>query len=77
MKVRLAQHAFPDRPDWPIIKDDVPLGTEYEVIGFHADLTLQNIGTGETRDVDCFHVIGNGSEGWLPCVCFELAKETA
>lgn len=70
MKVRLARYALPDRPDWPLINESVPLGTEYEVLGYRADMEVVNPTHGRLR-CPCFYLDGNGSVGFLPAGCFE------
>lgn len=72
MIVKLIRHSFPDRPQWIIIDEDIPLGTEYEVFGYDADMMISSCSMHEVRPVDCFFVqrIDNKERGWLPCICF-------
>ena len=73
MRVKLSRHALEDRPDWIIIDQTIPLGTEYDVLGFDDALTLKNPLYG-TRSVKCYLVIreGGGPAGWLPAGCFDV-----
>lgn len=74
MKVKLVRHTFPDRPDWVLIEESVPLGTIYEVIGYDAEVSIYNQELKETRKQDHYIVIGNGDKGYLPTCVFEVVK---
>lgn len=74
MFVKLVRHSLPDRPDWIIIDESVPLGTRYEVMGFASidtGLILMNELTKEKRPVEDYLLKGNNSMGYLPTGCFE------
>lgn len=75
MIVQLVRHSFPDRPDWLIVDESVPLGTRYEVIGYNRDMTILNATLKEAREIDAYLLAGNGGVGWLPTICFEPIKE--
>ena len=72
MKVKLQRHGFIDKQDWILVFEDIPLGTEYEVLELHQNVTIQNILTGEVKQIDCYLVDGNGGMGLLPCEIFEI-----
>lgn len=71
MLVKLVRHTFPDRPDWIIVEESVPIGTIYEVLGYDRDFLIINEELREARPVGAFLLKGNDSMGWLPSVCFE------
>jgi hypothetical protein len=75
MKVRLVRYTFPDRPDWEIIEQKVPLGTVYEVFGYDRNFFIVNEALQEVRPIDAYYLIGNNHRGWLPTVCFETVHE--
>lgn len=70
MKVRLVRHTFIDEPDWEVVSESVPLGTEYEVLGYQR-MTIINLDTKRHKVVPCYLIRGNGSEGWMPTDCLE------
>jgi hypothetical protein len=74
MKVELVRHSFPDRPDWILINETVPLGTRYEVLGYDSRYTIENLLFHEKRNIEVYLLRENGHEGWLPKVCFEPVK---
>lgn len=73
MKVKLVRYSFPDKPEWEIIRDTVPLGTIYEVLAHHSGIVVMNEEFG-TREIDCYEVEGNGSTGLLPTCVFEIVE---
>ena len=75
MIVKLIRHNFPDRPDWLIIEETVPLGTRYEVIGYDRELMISNSLLKEVRAIEAYLVSGNNGMGWLPTICFETVRE--
>lgn len=78
MRVRLARYNFPDNPEWIIMSETIPLGTEYEVVGYRAEnegFTITNLYTKEQKPVACYLLKGNGDTGWLPTCCFEPIEE--
>lgn len=70
MRVTLVRHTFIDDPSWEIVDKSVPIGTEYEVIGFDR-LTILNLDTKKHRVVECYLVIGHGDTGFLPVDLFK------
>lgn len=74
MLVKLVRHTFPDRPDWAVIDESVPLGTVYEVIGYDRDFVIINEELHEIRPVGAFLLLGRSGTGWLPTVCFERVE---
>ena len=75
MIVKLQRRTFLDDPDWILVFDEVPLGTEYEVIGFDR-LTILNLDTKKHRVVECYLVIGHGDIGYLPVDLFKTDEHT-
>jgi hypothetical protein len=75
MLVKLVRHAFPDRPDWTIIDESVPLGKIYEVIGYDREFIIVNEQLRAVRPVGAFLLKDDKETGWLPCVCFERITE--
>ncbi len=75
MTVQLIRRNFPDRPDWPVVGENVPIGTRYEVLGYERGMSILNLISGEMRDVECYFLLGNNGTGWMPTVCFEVVKE--
>jgi len=71
MKVKLIRHTFPDDTAWIIIDETVPLGTEYEVMGYDRDMVMVDGYTGRMKHVECFLLAGNGDVGFLPTCLFE------
>lgn len=74
MFVQLVRHSFPDRPDWILISEHVPLGTRYEVMAYNRDIEIYNSVLKETRNIEVYFVKGNGNSGWLPKICFETIE---
>lgn len=70
MRVKLVSHVLSDDPEWEIIDKSVPIGTEYEVLGFE-HMALINLESGKRRTVQCFLLRGHGSTGYMPTDCFE------
>lgn len=54
-----------DRPDWQILRDEIPIGTKYIVVGEPIELKLKNDELNEERQVMCYYVIGNGKRGYM------------
>lgn len=75
MKVRLINHSFPDDPSWILVKEDVPIGTVYEVIGYERQMIVCSLITGKQRKVETFLCQGNGSTGYIPTNCLEVVNE--
>ena len=65
---------MPNRPDWPIVEESVPLGTVYEVMGYHREAVIFNSELNEAMFTDTYFLVGNGSAGWMPTICFEVTK---
>jgi len=75
MQVKLVRHTFPDRPDWIIIDESIPLGKIYEVLGYDRQFIIINTQLNIARPVGAFLLRDSNEEGWLPCVCFEKVDE--
>jgi hypothetical protein len=75
MMVKLVRHTFPDRPDWTIIDESIPLGKIYEVRGYDSEFIILNHELQEVRPVGAFLLRDSKEEGWLPCVCFEKVDD--
>jgi hypothetical protein len=75
MLVKLVRHTFPDRPDWVLIEESVPIGTIYEVYGFDRDFVIMNHLLKEARPISAFLLKRNDEMGWLPTVCFERIED--
>ncbi len=75
MLVKLVRHTFPDRPDWIIIEESIPLGKLYEVIGYDSEFIMLNHELREARPVGAFLLKDEKETGWLPCVCFEKVDD--
>jgi hypothetical protein len=75
MKVKLIRHTFPDDKEWIIVDETVPLGTEYEVMGYDRDMIIANGYTGQMKHVECYLLAGNGDVGFLPTCLFEAVHE--
>jgi hypothetical protein len=75
MMVKLVRYSFPDRPDWTIIDESVPLGKIYEVIGYDREFIIVNEQLRAVRPVGAFLLKDDKETGWLPCVCFERITE--
>lgn len=73
--VKLISHTFPDDPNWIIVEKHVPLGTTYEVFGYHRDGHIANDELGKIRKTDLYLLSGNNGFGWLPTACFEFVQE--
>jgi hypothetical protein len=74
MKVKLVRHHLKDDPTWDVIEESVPLGTQYEVIGYESKGFILANGN-RMCEVECFLVMGNGSSGWLPTCLFEAVED--
>lgn len=74
MLVKLVRHTFPDRPDWVIIEESVPIGTVYEVLGYDRDFVIINEQLHEIRPIGAFLVKREDEAGWLPAICFERVE---
>ena len=74
MMVKLVRHTFPDRPDWVIIEESVPLGTVYEVLGYDRDFLIVNEELREIRPIGAFLLSRDNEMGWLPSICFERVE---
>lgn len=74
MKVELVSRIFPDDPNWPIIKEEVPLGTQYELLGYDREMKIINSETKAIKTIEAYFLEGNGSRGWLPAICFKIIK---
>ncbi len=68
----LKRHTFKDRPDWVVVNESVPLGTEYQIFGLKADIYIKRLDTGEERQVLCYLVTreGDNHPGYIPCDVF-------
>ena len=75
MVVKLIRYNLKDAPEWFVINETVPLGTLYEVMGYHKDATMVNLEQGFIKKIDLYLLRGNGGEGWLPAECFEIIPE--
>lgn len=75
MLVKLVRHSFPDRPDWIIIEESIPLGKIYEVRGYDSEFIILNSQLREVRPIGAFLLRDDKEEGWLPCVCFEKVDD--
>ena len=75
MKVKLIRHTFPDDESWEVVDIVVPLGTEYEVVGYDRDMVMVDSFTGKMKTVECFLLSGNGDVGFLPTCLFEAVGE--
>jgi hypothetical protein len=74
MFVQLIRHTFPDAPDWEVVDTTVPLGTQYEVLGYDRDMVMFDALTGRSKHVECFLLSGNGDVGFLPTCLFEAVE---
>lgn len=75
MKVKLIRHSLPDRPDWVIMDESVPLGTEYEVLGYESRMELHSSELNESRIIEAYFLDGNGDKGFMPAGLFERIEE--
>ena len=75
MKVKLIRHTFPDDESWEVVDTMVPVGTEYEVMGYDRDMVMVDAYTGKMKTVECFLLAGNGDVGFLPTCLFEAVGE--
>lgn len=75
MLVKLVRHTFPDRPDWVLIEESVPVGTVYEVHGYDRDFVVLNEQLREARPISAYLLKRDDEMGWLPTVCFEMVYE--
>lgn len=77
MKLKLARHTFPDDNEWVIVTENVPIGTEYEMIGYEQEITIYNVQTNKIRQVDCYLVrrLDDLNEGYIPCCVLEVIDE--
>jgi hypothetical protein len=71
----LLRRTFKDRPDWVLINEDVPLGTNYQIYAFRPEgITIINIETKEERPVMCYLArrmdIPDDLPGYLPVDVF-------
>jgi hypothetical protein len=72
MKVELVSHSFPDRPDWILVNEEIPLGTQYELLGYERNATVVNMTTSEARKIELYLLEGRESIGWIPAICFRI-----
>ncbi len=76
MIVKLARYTFPDDPNWEVMKSHIPLGTEYEVLGFVARMDMLDLDRGRLRFEDCYLVRRVDKTdimpGFVPVVVFEV-----
>lgn len=72
MFVKLVRHTMPGRPEWPIIQENVPIGTVYEVMGYQRESVLYNTELNEFVLVPTYFLMGNKDTGWMPACCFEV-----
>ena len=77
-KLTLVRHAHPDVPDWIIVEEGVPLGTEYMLLGYAVDLELSDPYFG-TVITDAYFVCRSerrtGDEpGYLPTFLFRVKE---
>lgn len=70
MIVTLKRRVLPEDPSIQWIKEEVPLGREYEVIGFYRQLCCHDLITGKHQHLDCYLVTGHGSTGYMPVALF-------
>lgn len=75
MVVQLVRHHVPNRPDWIVVSEKIPIGTKYEVIGYDSGFDMMNLDLGELIPVEAYFLIGNSGSGWMPTFCFEVVKE--
>lgn len=75
MIVKLVRYTFPDDPDWLLVGKHVPLGTKYEVWGYHKEGYIGNDELGRKRETELYLLLGNEGFGWMPTVCFEFVQE--
>lgn len=75
-KLELISHSFPDDPSWIIMREDIPIGTKYEMLGYEQGITIFNALTGKFRNVDCYLVRReyDDNEGFLPCCCLKVIE---
>jgi hypothetical protein len=76
MKLKLVRHTFPDDPDWIILRENIPIGTEYEMLGYESDMQLWNASMNKTRTIDCYFVrrLNDDRLGYVPCICLEMIE---
>lgn len=73
---KLVRHHLSDRPDWQIMKDEIPLGTIYILIGEPVELIIRNDELKEERKVMCYYVIGgpNHTSGYMVADVLEVTE---
>ncbi len=74
-KLTLIRHTHPDIPEWTIVEERVPLGTEYMLLGYAMDLELSNPYYGDVI-VDAYFVCREGAlePGYLPTFLFKVKE---
>lgn len=82
MWAKLISHTLIDRPDWGIVKEDVPLGKLYRVLTHpvhgivYRTAELHNLETGEKREVEVYTLYdGESPVGCMPVGLFELIDD--
>jgi len=72
MKLKLVRHHLPSYPELGnVIKEEVPIGTEYEILGFYPDQTFYNSDIDRSITIDTYKVIREGThKGFLPVEVF-------
>ena len=74
---KLVRRVFADRPDWQVIKDDVPLGKKYIIVGNAREALLINTETNEKRLVKTYMAIDeHGVKGYLVAEMLEITNVT-
>lgn len=71
---RLVRRNLVTVPDVEMVNDDVELGKEYEVLGYHSDCVLVNQDNQTMIIVDCYYVQDEfGKVGMLPAGLLEIS----
>lgn len=75
MQVELIRYTFPDDESWPLVKESIPIGTRYELLGLD-EITIFNFENNKIREnVTCYYVRReDGFEGFLPACCFRTIE---
>lgn len=77
MKARLVRHGFADEPSFEIVRQEVPLGTVYEVLAVEGGpVGITRLTDNVTRPVTCWYVTRDGDShpGWIPSECLEIIE---
>lgn len=70
MIVILKRHRINSCPGIQWVREEIPLGREYEVIGFERALVWFDTITHKHNSIDCYLVTGYGSTGFMPVALF-------